>query len=104
MPGQPIDIVVNTKVRRVTDETLVIALTTRMSEAVQIGAVSSSGMGINRKDYTSDGTPRWHDRDITTAILRWKRPAVNAAEAVDLTASLASVPDDCNGWLVLSNA
>lgn len=82
----------------------IAALSVALSDCVKSGAVSRSGLGAERKDYVSDGTPRWQDRDTGGGTLRWKRPAVNDAEALDLSASLVGVPDDCNGWLLLEDA
>lgn len=104
MIGKPIDLIVDAKARRVADDVRVGKLAADMAEATRAGAVSRSGMGVDRKEYTSDGVPRWHDRGVPGAVLRWKRPAVNEAEAADLAASLVGVPDDCDGWLTLENA
>ena len=103
MTGKPVDLVVDSKARRVADDLRVGKLTADMAECVKAGAVSRSGLGASAKAYTSDGTPRWHDRGVTGAVLRWRRPAVNDAEAVDLAASLVGVPDDCDGWLRLED-
>lgn len=103
MTGRPVDLVVDAKARRVADDVRVGKLAADMSEATKPGAVSRSGMGVNAKAYVSDGVARWHDRGIPGAVLRWRRPAVNAAEAIDLAASLVGVPDDCDGWLRLED-
>lgn len=104
MTGRPVDLIVASKARRVSDDVRVGRLADAMTECCRPGHVSRSGMGAESREYVSDGTPRWHDRGAEGAVLRWKRPAVNDAEAADLAASLAGVPDDCDGWLVLEDA
>jgi hypothetical protein len=101
--SRPVDLVVDAKARRVSDDVRVGNLAAAMAEATRAGSVSRSGMGANAKSYVSDGTPRWHDRGTVGVVLRWRRPAVNDLEALDLAASLVGVPDDCDGWLRLED-
>ena len=82
----------------------IAALSVAIADCTKPGAVSCSGLGAERKEYVSDGTPRWQDRDTGNGTLRWRRPAVNDAEAIDLAAALVGVPDDCDGWLTLEDA
>jgi hypothetical protein len=103
MTGRPVDLVVDSKARRVADDVRVGKLAANVAECVQAGAVSRSGMGAEAREYVSDGVARWHDRGVAGAVLRWKRPAVNDAEALDLAALLVGVPDDCDGWLVMED-
>jgi hypothetical protein len=55
---------------------------------------------IDAITYVPDGIERHSDRVLPDGrVLRWRRDPVNAAEALADAAALVGVPDDCAGWM-----